>query len=98
MHFIPYSLVFFLPVDYLLQVGSQHDDQLLEGAPLLHIERHLLLIFLVLVLLGQRNEDERTFLDDGLAKSVEMFSILRGNILQKHNTYQSFIKIYIKKT
>lgn len=70
-----------LPVDYLLQIGPEHDDQLLEGAPLLHVEWNFLLIFLVLVFLSQRNEDQRTLLDDGLAQSVEVLAILRGNIL-----------------
>lgn len=73
--------VSFLPVDYLLQVGPEHDDQLLEGAPLLHVEWNFLLIFLVLVFLSQRNEDQWTLLDDGLAQSVEVLAILRGNIL-----------------
>lgn len=73
--------VSFLPVDYLLQVGPEHDDQLLEGAPLLHVEWNFLLIFLVLVFLSQRNEDQWTLLDDGLAQRVEVLAILRGNIL-----------------
>lgn len=50
------------PVDDILQAGLQHDDQLLEGAPLLHVQRHLLLVFLVLEFFGQRDEDERTLL------------------------------------
>lgn len=72
---------FIVPVDYFLEVGPQHDDQLLECTPLLHIERHFLLIFLVLVVFSQRNEDQRTLLDDGLAQSVEVLPIFRGNIL-----------------
>lgn len=50
------------PVHDILQAGLQHDDQLLEGAPLLYVHRHLLLVFLVLVFFGQRDEDERTLL------------------------------------
>jgi len=46
-----------LPVDDLLQVRPQHDDELLEGAPLLHIDGHFLLILLVLVFFSQRDED-----------------------------------------
>lgn len=73
--------VSFLPVNNLLQVGPQHNNQLLEGTPLLHIERHFLLIFLVFVFLSQRDEDQWTFLNNGLAQSVEVLTILRGNIL-----------------
>lgn len=50
------------PVNDILQAGLQHDDQLLEGAPLLHMHRHLLLVFLVLEFFSQRDEDERTLL------------------------------------
>lgn len=74
--------VSFLPVHDLLEVGPQHDDQLLEGTPLLHIEGYFLLIFLVLVFLSQRDEDQRAFLYEGLAQRVEVLAILRGNILE----------------
>lgn len=73
--------VSFLPVNDLLQIGLQHDDELLEGAPLLHIEGHFLLIFLVLLFLSQRDKDQRAFINYSLAQSLEMVPILRGNVL-----------------
>lgn len=76
------AVKFLLPVNDLLQVGPQHNDELLEGAPLLHVEGHFLLILLILLLLSQRDEDQRAFLNDGLTQSVEVLPILRGNVLQ----------------
>lgn len=73
--------VSFLPVNNLLQIGLQHDDKLLEGAPLLHIEGHFLLIFLILLFLSQRDKDQRAFINYSLAQSLEMVPILRGNVL-----------------
>lgn len=71
-----------VPVNNLLEVGTQEDDQLLEGAPLFDIKWYLLLILLVLVLVSQRYEDQRAFLDDRLAERVQVLAVLRRDILE----------------
>lgn len=75
-----------VPVDDLLEVGPQHDHQLLEGHPLLDVERHLLLVGAVPALLGQRHEDQRALVDQSLAQRVQVLAVLRRDVLWGEGT------------